>query len=58
MTQGQAVDSFGIHTRASAQALAAAGIVGALRYHYNTSRLEVDTLHAAILAFVARCVAD
>ncbi len=56
MTQGQAVDSFGIHTRASAQALAAAGIVGALRY--NTSRLEVDTLHAAILAFVARCVAD
>ncbi len=51
MTQGQAVDSFGIHTRASAQALAAAGIVGALRYHYNTSRLEVDTLHAAGVAF-------
>lgn len=48
---GQAVDSFGIHTRASAQALAVAGIVGALRYHYNTSRLEVDTLHAAGVAF-------
>jgi len=48
---GQAVDSFGIHTRASAQALAAAGIIGALRYHYNTSRLEVDTLHAAGVAF-------
>jgi hypothetical protein len=47
----QAVDSFGIHTHASAQALAANGIVGALRYHYNTSRLEVDTLHAAGVAF-------
>lgn len=48
---GQAVDSFGIHTRASAQALAANGITAALRYHYNTSRLEVDTLHAAGVGF-------
>lgn len=48
---GGAVDSFGVHTRASAQALVAAGIFGALRYHYNTSRQEVDVLHAAGVAF-------
>ncbi len=47
----QAVDSFGIHTKASAAALAQAGIVAAMRYHYNTSRLEVDTLHAAGVGF-------
>ena len=51
MSSNQAVDSFGIHTPASTRALAQAGIVGALRYHYNTSRLEVDTLHAAGVAF-------
>lgn len=40
-----AVDSFGAHTEASATALAAAGVVTALRYHYNISRPEVDLLH-------------
>lgn len=47
----QAVDSFSPHTDLSCQALAAAGIVGALRYQYNTSRAEVDRLHRHGLAF-------
>lgn len=48
----QAVDSFGVHTPLSAKALAAAGIRFAARYHYNTSRAEVATLHAAGVGFV------
>lgn len=46
----QAVDSFGKHTPTSAAALAARGIVGALRYHYNLGRAEIDVLHAANIA--------
>lgn len=47
----QAVDSFSPHTDRSCQALADQGYVGALRYQYNTSRSEVDRLHAHGLAF-------
>ena len=47
----QAVDSFSPHTDRSCQALAAAGIHGALRYQYNTSRVEVDRLHRYGLSF-------
>lgn len=47
----QAVDSFSPHTDRSCQALAANGFVGALRYQYNTSRAEVDRLHAHGLSF-------
>jgi hypothetical protein len=47
----QAVDSFSPHTDRSCQALADRGIVGALRYQYNTSRAEVDRLHRHGLSF-------
>ncbi len=47
----QAVDSAGIHTQTSAQALAEAGVACALRYHYNATRAEVDRLHAAGVGF-------
>lgn len=47
----QAVDSFSPHTDRSCRALADRGIAGALRYQYNTSRAEVDRLHAHGLSF-------
>ncbi len=55
---GKAVDSFGVHTRTSAQALAAAGVQTAARYHYNATPGEVATLHAAGVAFLLICEFD
>jgi hypothetical protein len=46
-----AVDSFGVHTAASARALADAGIRCALRYFYNSTRDEVRILHDHGIAF-------
>lgn len=46
-----AVDSFGAHTPASAQALAADGIRCALRYHYSATRNEVRVLHDHGISF-------
>lgn len=48
---GLAVDSFGAHTDSSCSALVAGGVSCVLRYHYNTTRREVDTVHGHGLSF-------